>query len=74
MYNRKKQCTGGMKVQNLKSVSLELSLKPFKKLDPEYIESVCRKVFHQWQGLTAEAKVIKILIRIYLFIYIIYFL
>ena len=55
MYNRKKQCAGGMKVQNLKSVSLELSLKPFKKLDPEYIESVCRKVFHQWQGLTAEA-------------------
>ncbi len=48
-------------MQNLKSVSLELSLKPFKKLDPEYIESVCRKVFHQWQGLTAEAKVIKIL-------------
>lgn len=32
-------------------ICLELSLKPFKKLDTLYIESVCRKLFSQWKPL-----------------------
>lgn len=32
-------------------VGLEISLKPFKKLDDEYIEKVCDELFDQWTNL-----------------------
>lgn len=31
-----------------KSVTLEMSLKPFKQTDDEYIRNVCEKVYEQW--------------------------
>lgn len=34
-----------------RSVTLEISLKPFKQTDPEYIRSVCRQIFEQWRPL-----------------------
>ena len=36
-------------------VCLEMSLKPFKKLDDNYIESVCTELFDQWKPLLCHA-------------------
>ena len=40
---------------NVGRVCLEMSLKPFKKLDDDYIESVCVKLFEQWKPLLVKA-------------------
>lgn len=48
-------------MENLKRVCLELSLKPFKSTDPDFIESVCRKIFTHWSDLTADAEEIAIM-------------
>lgn len=34
-----------------KNITLEMSLKPFKRTDGEYIKSVCRNVFEMWRPL-----------------------
>ena len=34
-----------------KSITLEMSLKPFKQTDDEYISKICRGVFEQWHSL-----------------------
>lgn len=44
------------------SVTLEMSLKPFKQTDDAYIESVCKKVFEQWRPLVKNAKEISIML------------
>jgi len=44
------------------SVTLEISLKPFKKTDEEYIRNVCSDVFRQWYPLIKNRKVISILL------------
>ena len=41
--------------ERLGRVCLELSLKPFRKLDDEYIYSVCYKLFDEWRGLIRHA-------------------
>lgn len=51
----------GIPMNQLKSVSLELSLKPFRSVEPAYIESVCRKIFTQWRDLVADAQRIAVL-------------
>lgn len=43
------------------TVTLEISLKPFKKTDDEYIRSVCREVFSQWRPLLKGRKNIGIM-------------
>lgn len=48
-------------MKNLKRVCLELSLKPFKSTDPEYVEGVCRKIFTHWSNLTAGAQKVAIM-------------
>jgi len=48
-------------LNNLKRVCLELSLKPFKSTEPDYIESVCRKIFTHWSELTAKAEKIAVM-------------
>ena len=48
-------------MNNLKRVCLELSLKPFKSTEPDYIESVCRKIFTHWSELTAKAEKIAVM-------------
>ena len=30
------------------NITLEMSLKPFKQTDDQYIKSVCKQVFEQW--------------------------
>jgi len=44
------------------SITLEMSLKPFKQTNDEYIEKVCRTVFEQWKPLVCDAKVVSILL------------
>ena len=48
-------------MNNLKRVCFELSLKPFKSTEPEYIEGVCRKVFTQWKELIDYADQVAIM-------------
>ena len=45
-----------------KSVTLEMSLKPFKKTDDEYIRSVCREVFLGWRQLIKNRETVSIML------------
>ena len=45
-----------------KSVTLEISLKPFKQTDAAYISSVCKKVFTQWQALLKDRETVSIML------------
>ncbi|MBO5726895.1 MAG: hypothetical protein J6S00_07535, partial [Clostridia bacterium] len=45
-----------------KNITLELSLKPFKKTDDEYIRSVCAKIFEQWHALLKNRESISIML------------
>ena len=44
------------------SVTLEVSLKPFKQTDGAYIRSVCRQMFTQWQALLKDRREISVLL------------
>ena len=46
----------------MKSITLEISLKPFLKYDDESFEDVCRKFFEQWRPLTRETPCISVLL------------
>ncbi|MCD4824239.1 MAG: hypothetical protein K8S55_06500 [Phycisphaerae bacterium] len=48
-----------MKIRN---VTLEMSLKPFRRLDDEYVEATCREMFRQWRALTDRADVVSVLL------------
>ncbi len=39
------------KIKNFKNITLEVSLKPFKKNDKAYIEKVCTEIFNSWKTL-----------------------
>ena len=45
-----------------KNISLEISLKPFKKTDSEYIRNICHSVFQQWRPLLKNREVISIML------------
>ena len=45
-----------------KTVTLEMSLKPFKQTDPAYMEAVIRKVFTQWRPLLERRETIAIML------------
>lgn len=45
-----------------KSVTLEMSLKPFKKVDEISIEKVCTDVFEQWRPLLKNREVVSIML------------
>lgn len=45
-----------------KKITLEMSLKPFKKKDDEYVKGVIRKVFTQWQPLVGGAEEVSMLL------------
>ena len=47
---------------NIRNVTLEMSLKPFRRLDDQYVEATCREMFRQWQALTDRADVISVLL------------
>lgn len=44
-----------------KSVTLEVSLKPFKETGTEYIKNVCRQIFEQWKPLVKNAEIVKVM-------------
>ena len=46
----------------IKNVSLEMSLKPFKHTDDAYLERICRKLFDQWFTLTKYADEVSVLL------------
>lgn len=46
---------------NLKNITLEISLKPFKQTDDEYIDRVCRTAFEQWKNLTKSADCVSVM-------------
>ena len=46
----------------LKNITLELSLKPFKRTDSEYIEKVCREIFEDWRPLVRDADVVSLML------------
>lgn len=46
----------------MKNITLEMSLKPFKKTDSSYIEAVCKKVFEQWKPLVKSAEVVSVML------------
>lgn len=45
-----------------KNVTLEVSLKPFKKTDEEYIRSVCRQIFDQWRPLLKNRETVSVML------------
>lgn len=46
------------------SITLEMSLKPFKKTDEQYIKNTCSEVFKQWYPLIKNRKVVSIMLWI----------
>jgi len=44
------------------SVTLEMSLKPFKQTDDKYIENVCKSIFEQWRPFIKNRKRISIML------------
>ena len=45
----------------LKNITLEVSLKPFKRTDSAYIERVCCEIFEDWRNLATDAECISVL-------------
>lgn len=50
------------KEMNVGRVCFETSLKPFKKIDDDYIESVCVELFEQWKPLIDKATGIAVML------------
>lgn len=46
----------------MKNITLEMSLKPFKQTDDEYIENVCRVFFTQWAPLLESADTVSVML------------
>lgn len=51
-----------LKSNQFNNITLEMSLKPFKKNDKEYISGVCRKVFTQWSLLLRHADTVSVML------------
>lgn len=49
-------------MKNLKCITLEMSLKPFRSTNPFYIETVCRRAFSQWMPLLEHADAVSVLL------------
>ena len=46
----------------MKNITLEMSLKPFKETNSEYIENVCRIFFTQWAPLLKKADTVSVML------------
>ena len=44
------------------TINLEMSLKPFKRTDDEYIRGVCREVFEQWRPLLKNRETVSVML------------
>ena len=53
---------GNPPLKPFNNVNLEMSLKPFKKNERTYIETVCRKTFEQWKPLLHHADTVSVML------------
>lgn len=53
---------GNPPMKTFTGVTLEMSLKPFKKNEKTYIEVVCRKAFEQWNPLLQHADTVSVML------------
>lgn len=53
---------GNLPVDKFRSITLEMSLKPFKSNEKTYIEAVCRKAFTQWMPLLKHADTVSVML------------
>lgn len=44
------------------NITLELSLKPFKRTDDDYIRNVCKKIFEQWRPLLKNRETVSVML------------
>lgn len=51
-----------LKGKNFNNITLEVSLKPFKKNDKAYIQSVAREIFMQWHSLLRHTDTISVML------------
>ena len=49
-------------MHQLKNMTLEVSLKPFRQTDPAYVEAVCKEIFTQWRPLVKDAATVSVLL------------
>jgi hypothetical protein len=49
-------------VEKFHSITLEMSLKPFKKKDKSYIQQVCKDIFTQWAPLLKHADTVSVML------------
>ncbi len=47
---------------NFKDITLEISLKPFKQTDDEYIGKVCENIFRQWYPLIKDRDTVSVML------------
>lgn len=52
---------GNPPITGFNNITLEMSLKPFKKNDPDYIRAVCKTVFEQWRPLIKHADTVSVM-------------
>lgn len=53
---------GSIVVRTLRNITLEMSLKPFKRIDEETLNAVCRTIFHQWTHLIDRSEMVSVLL------------
>ena len=51
-----------LRLSRFNNITLEMSLKPFKKNDKEYISEVCREVFTQWSSLLRHTDTVSVML------------
>ncbi|MEQ8535332.1 MAG: hypothetical protein RIB86_25970 [Imperialibacter sp.] len=49
-------------VKSFNNITLELSLKPFKKNDKKYIEEACKEIFAGWGSLVRHADTVSLML------------
>lgn len=53
---------GNPPMESFNNITLEMSLKPFKKNDPKYIEDVCQTIFLQWKQLIKHSDTVSVML------------
>lgn len=46
----------------MKNITLEMSLKPFKRIEDDYITAVCQKLFGHWKPLVKNADMVSVML------------
>lgn len=53
---------GNLPVANFHSITLEMSLKPFKNKEKTYIKAICQQAFSQWAPLLKHADTVSVML------------